>query len=401
VIGIVFRTPLLRGFLLVLTLGGVQMALAGPTPTDPVEQLQLADQYASGRPSSTDKMEAVRLFRLAAEQGNAEAQFKLAWSLEKGTGVLKSEEEAAIWYERAALQGHGIAANNLGGMYADGRGVQSDPAAAFEWYRRAAELGSGHGHYNMGVGYRDGFGVPQDFDLARRHFELAKSLGVAEAAAQLSALENRSARAAMNAMRTCAQTPPRYLAHMFGELLYSLDVGCMRIMTEREQVFTAGMSKYFLEQCAHPKDLSKRNRLINFVAASSVVAVTGSRYADPNIIVSTRSQVENSTLYTLGSAAAEEIGCNEISERLATNIVAYLDETALGTPDGPNYVDGCVARYAGQYDRSQCECLAHVGRAVFPDIHSQAFSPSSIKAIIDGGPLLGFQIAFMCGIVEY
>src|SRR5690606_12291108 len=159
--------------------------------------------------------------------------------LEKGKGVLKSEEEAAIWYERAALQGHGIAANNLGGMYADGRGVPSDPAAA-----------------------------------------------------QLSALENRSARAAISAMSLCGEAPPRYMAHMFGELLYSLDAGCMRVMTERQQVFTAGMSKYFLEQCAHPTDVSKRIRLISFVAASSVVAVTGSRYADPDIIVSTRSQVE-------------------------------------------------------------------------------------------------------------
>lgn len=357
--------------------------------------------FVIGCEAMVQKLSPKELVILAADQGNAEAQFKLAWMLEKGKGVLKSEEEAAIWYERAALQGHGIAANNLGGMYADGRGVPSDPAAAFEWYRRAAELGSGHGHYNMAVGYRDGFGVPQDTDLARRHFELARNAGVSEAAAQLSALENRSARAAISAMSLCGEAPPRYMAHMFGELLYSLDAGCMRVMTEREQVFTAGMSKYFLEQCAHPTDVSKRNRLISFVAASSVVAVTGSRYADPDIIVSTRSQVENSTLYTLGSAAAEEIGCNEISERLASNIVAYLDETALGRPDGPNYVDGCVARYTGQYDRSQCECLAHVGRTVFPDIHSQAFAPSSIKAIIDRGPLLGFQIAFMCGIVEY
>lgn len=304
--------------------------------------------FVIGCEAMVQKLSPKELVILAADQGNAEAQFKLAWMLEKGKGVLKSEEEAAIWYERAALQGHGIAANNLGGMYADGRGVPSDPAAA-----------------------------------------------------QLSALENRSARAAISAMSLCGEAPPRYMAHMFGELLYSLDAGCMRVMTEREQVFTAGMSKYFLEQCAHPTDVSKRNRLISFVAASSVVAVTGSRYADPDIIVSTRSQVENSTLYTLGSAAAEEIGCNEISERLASNIVAYLDETALGRPDGPNYVDGCVARYTGQYDRSQCECLAHVGRTVFPDIHSQAFAPSSIKAIIDRGPLLGFQIAFMCGIVEY
>lgn len=397
-----FLRPLVgRCLLLISLLWGWPAGAVNTPASDALAQLRLGEQYASGNAGQADHRKAVEWFRMSAEQGNAEAQFKLAWMLEKGMGARKDEVEALIWYQKAAVQGHDIAANNLGGLYADGRGVQVNPQIAFQWYERAAQLGLGHGHYNVAIAYRDGFGVAQDLRLARTHFQIAQNAGVAEATAKIADLDRRLAHAETASLVPCQETPQKYLRHMFGALLHSLDVGCMRIMTEREQTFTAGMSQYFVEQCSQPTDLQKRGRLIRFLTASGVVAATGRQFSNPNLTEMMKDQTESATLYAMGTEAAQEIGCNSISERLARHIVAYLEQSALGEPDKPGYVQGCVARYSGQYSRSQCECLASIGRSVFPDIHSQAFSSASIEAIIAGNPMLGFQIMLQCGIVDY
>lgn len=387
--------------LLALPLCAGTIVAANVLPADAQAQLSLGERYALGEGVPVDPVRAVQWFRLSAEQGNAEAQFKLAWMLEKGMGTLKSEGEALFWYQRAAAQGHSIAANNLGGMYEDGRGTQADPREAFRWYYEAAERGLGHGHYNLALAYRDGLGVPQDLELARKHFQVARRQGVAEAAAKLADVERRLAHTASGPIEPCGDTPQRYLSYMFGELLYSLDAGCMRTMTGREQTFTAGMSQYFVNRCGHPADARKRSRLLGFLTSSGLVATGGRQYSNPNVMAAVGDQLDNATLFTMGTEAAAEIGCNEISERLAANIVAYLDQTASGRPGEPSYVDGCVAHYAGRYGRAQCECLANIGRGVFPDIHSQRFTPASIKSILGGNPLLGFQIMLQCGVVEY
>jgi len=53
--------------------------------------------------------EAVRLYQLSAEQGNADAQFNLAVCYDNGTGVQRDEAEAARLYKLSAEQGNAIA----------------------------------------------------------------------------------------------------------------------------------------------------------------------------------------------------------------------------------------------------------------------------------------------------
>jgi TPR repeat protein/DNA-binding IscR family transcriptional regulator len=50
--------------------------------------------------------EAVKWYRLAADQGDADAQFELAGQYDEGVGVPQSEAEAMKWYRLAAEQGH-------------------------------------------------------------------------------------------------------------------------------------------------------------------------------------------------------------------------------------------------------------------------------------------------------
>ena len=54
---------------------------------------------------SKDLAEAVKWYRLAAEQGDADAQVELGLCYRKGIGVQKDLAEAKRWFQKAAKQG--------------------------------------------------------------------------------------------------------------------------------------------------------------------------------------------------------------------------------------------------------------------------------------------------------
>ena len=56
------------------------------------------------------------------------AQFNLGLMYDKGEGVPQDDAEAVRWYRLAAEQGHAEAQANLGWMYDAGRGVPQDDA---------------------------------------------------------------------------------------------------------------------------------------------------------------------------------------------------------------------------------------------------------------------------------
>ena len=62
--------------------------------------------YPEVRGVTKDYNEAVRWYRLAAEQGNAEAQFNLGVLAGAGHGMPRDLDAARHWLERAAKQGH-------------------------------------------------------------------------------------------------------------------------------------------------------------------------------------------------------------------------------------------------------------------------------------------------------
>ena len=76
-----------------------------------------------------------------ANQGDAEAQFKLGNRYRYGKKAKKNFVKAIEWYTKAAEQGHSHAQNNLGVCYKRGKGVKKDPVKAVEWYRKSAEQG--------------------------------------------------------------------------------------------------------------------------------------------------------------------------------------------------------------------------------------------------------------------
>jgi tetratricopeptide (TPR) repeat protein len=79
--------------------------------------------------------------RAAAEQGNAEAQFRLGVCYEAGLGVPQDYAEAARWYRKAAEHGNAKAQLGLGVCYLFEQGVPQDYTEAAKWYRKSADQG--------------------------------------------------------------------------------------------------------------------------------------------------------------------------------------------------------------------------------------------------------------------
>jgi TPR repeat protein len=126
-----------------------------------------------------DEAEAVRWYRKAAEQGNADAEMWLgAMYVDGRAGLAQDYAEAVKWYRRAAEQGNANAEMWLGVMYDAGlSGLAQDHAEAVKWYRRAAEQGNANAQATLGFRYERGQGVPLDYVLADMWLSLAAAKG--------------------------------------------------------------------------------------------------------------------------------------------------------------------------------------------------------------------------------
>ena len=79
---------------------------------EPNEGQRLGTMYANGEGVPEDPREAVRWYRLAAEQGYATAQSQLGTMYANGEGVPEDLVLAYMWYNLSAAQGNEIAQSN-------------------------------------------------------------------------------------------------------------------------------------------------------------------------------------------------------------------------------------------------------------------------------------------------
>ncbi len=128
-----------------------------------------------------DYTTALNTFRPLAEQGDAQAQFKLGMMYHQGLEVEQEHGAAIRWYRQAADQGLASAQSNLGAMYRDGLGVSQNDDEAFKWFQRAAEQGNEAAQTNLGAMYYQGHGVGQDYQEAAQWFQRAATQGNAKA----------------------------------------------------------------------------------------------------------------------------------------------------------------------------------------------------------------------------
>jgi TPR repeat protein len=129
-----------------------------------------------------DYGDADRWLRLAATQGDADAQDWLGTGYERGWFGTTDYREALKWLRKAAAQGLPWAQFSLGQMYEDGKGVPESDSLAASWYRKAADHFPDAGatweaEVQLAYMYRDGR-LPQDYVQAYMWFAIVGSSAV-------------------------------------------------------------------------------------------------------------------------------------------------------------------------------------------------------------------------------
>ena len=136
-------------------------------------QYHFGQLHAEGRGIAKNDAEAAKWYRKAAEQGHVDAQYQLGEMAAEGRSLAKNETEALKWFKKAAEQGHAGAMHRLWEFHAEGRGVPKDASQALEWLKKAADLGVPDSQYNLGITHEEGRGV------AKNDAEAAKWYGFA------------------------------------------------------------------------------------------------------------------------------------------------------------------------------------------------------------------------------
>ncbi|OJW71116.1 MAG: hypothetical protein BGO68_04700 [Candidatus Amoebophilus sp. 36-38] len=177
----------------------------------------------SGEILDQDQDKEIEVYKKAAEQGDAEAQFKLGLCYEIGQGVKIDWQEAVKWYQRAAEQGFVTAQSKLGGiylaeknyqealkwnqkaagqgdvsaqynlawMYGNAKGVTQNYQEALKWNKKAADQGLGASEYNLGWMYERGLGADQNYQEALKWYQKAADQGFGGAQAKVEETCNR------------------------------------------------------------------------------------------------------------------------------------------------------------------------------------------------------------------
>ncbi len=160
---------------------GINDLIQAANNGDSGSQYILGTYYEKGEIIEKDLNEAVKWYRLAAEQHNADALFRLGECYHNGNGVEQNDKEAFSWYLEAALEGQTKAQCALGRCFFYGNGVVENQKNAFIWYRKAAEKGEVKAIHRLAELYYYGWGVNEDSSKAFELYSKAAELGCAAA----------------------------------------------------------------------------------------------------------------------------------------------------------------------------------------------------------------------------
>ena len=147
-------------------------------------QYKMGIFLSTGKDIEKDAEEGFKWFLKAAEQGHPGAQYAVALSYHLGvvntnydTVVHKNETEVFKWLTKAANQGEQDAMIDLANCYREGVGTAVDYKKAAKLVRKSAESGYSRGQYAMGVYYVDGIGVQKNSNEAFKWFAKAAEQG--------------------------------------------------------------------------------------------------------------------------------------------------------------------------------------------------------------------------------
>lgn len=140
-------------------------------------QYRIGLMYAKGEFVARDESLAIGWLRRAAEQGHIDAQVAAGLMLIRKTGPeINPNDQDIAWMRRAARIGGIEAQAGLGQKFYTGQGVPRDYTEAFLWLRRAAEQGYAPSQTLVGIMFVNGYGVPQSDEEGKQWLHSATAL---------------------------------------------------------------------------------------------------------------------------------------------------------------------------------------------------------------------------------
>ena len=144
----------------------------------------ISREYISGEYLEKDYIKAKKYIEMAAEKGDAEAQFTLGRYYISEMGF-DNEQKCFEWFQKAAEQGFVEAEYAVGGCYENELGVKQDYAQANYWYQIAVNDGHKRAAYDLGINYLKGQGIEKDVEAGIQLLEIASNGDVHEACREL------------------------------------------------------------------------------------------------------------------------------------------------------------------------------------------------------------------------
>lgn len=123
--------------------------------------------------------------RAQADNGDKEAQWRVALAYLSGVGVLKDETESVKWCQKAAEQGLVEAQRHLGNLFFLGKVVPKNWEASATWFRKAADQGDAEAQLSLGNAYMSGYGLEKDEVEGLRCIRMAAEQNLGDAQVKL------------------------------------------------------------------------------------------------------------------------------------------------------------------------------------------------------------------------
>lgn len=152
------------------------------------EQGHTEAQYKLGQLLSYEKgheEEGFKWILKAAENGLRSAQYSTAESYEDGKGIARNYSEALKWYKKCADQNDSFSMYEVGRYYEKGIGTEKNVYEAFKWYKKAAEKNDNAGKSALARCYEHGIGVTRNIEEAVKWYRKCPDYEAKEALKRL------------------------------------------------------------------------------------------------------------------------------------------------------------------------------------------------------------------------
>jgi localization factor PodJL len=181
---------------------------------DASAQFIIATRYLDGEGTQQDVTRAAHWYQKAATAGLAPAQYRLATLFERGRGMPKDVSSALVWYQRAAEQGNVKSMHNAAVIAAGTEAGKADYGLAFKWFLAASQNGLKDSQFNLAVLYERGLGTKMNSAEALFWYSVAAAQNDADAQKRVDVLSQSLAPVIVDQMRDKAknwqplQAPP-------------------------------------------------------------------------------------------------------------------------------------------------------------------------------------------------